>query len=60
MICPPHSAHALHRAWPGSNLSMIGKAGHALSEPGISAELVRVMDRMRFDPGLRGLAPGLR
>ncbi|MDF0601614.1 prolyl aminopeptidase [Psychromarinibacter sp. C21-152] len=60
MICPPHSAHALHHAWPGSSLSMIGRAGHALSEPGISAELVRIMDKLRFDAGLRGLAQGLR
>lgn len=47
MICPPVSAHALHLAWPGSELRMIGKAGHALSEPGISAELVRAMDQFR-------------
>ena len=47
MICPPVSAHALHKAWSGSDLRMIGKAGHALSEPGISAELVRAMDEFR-------------
>ncbi len=47
MICPPISAHGLHKAWPGSDLRMIGKAGHALSEPGISAELVRIMDGFR-------------
>jgi proline iminopeptidase len=47
MICPPHTAHAVHNAWPGSSLRMIGTAGHALSEPGISAELVAVMDGLR-------------
>ena len=47
MICPPHTAHALHRAWPGSDLRMVATAGHALSEPGISAELVAIMDRLR-------------
>lgn len=47
MICPPASAYALHKAWPKSDLRMIGKAGHALSEPGISAELVRTMDRLK-------------
>lgn len=47
MICPPHTAHALHRAWPASTLAMIPTAGHALSEPGISAELVAEMDRRR-------------
>ncbi len=44
MICPPHTAYALAEAWPGTTLHMIPLAGHALSEPGISAELVRVMD----------------
>lgn len=47
MICPPHTAHALHKAWPGSTLRMIATAGHALSEPGISAELVSIMDGLR-------------
>jgi len=49
MICPPISAHKLHKAWPKSELRMVGKAGHALSEPGISAELVRTMDRLAKD-----------
>jgi proline iminopeptidase len=47
MICPPKSAYALHRAWPDSDLRMIGAAGHALSEPGIAAELVSIMDELR-------------
>lgn len=47
MICPPKSAHALHRKWPDSELRMIPAAGHALSEPGIAAELVAVMDELR-------------
>ncbi|MGB0497598.1 MAG: prolyl aminopeptidase [Rubricella sp.] len=47
MICPPRSAWALHRAWPDSDLRMVGAAGHALSEPGIAAELVSVMDELR-------------
>jgi proline iminopeptidase len=46
MICPPATAHALADVWPGARLHMVPVAGHALSEPGISAELVRVMDRM--------------
>lgn len=44
MICPPVSAWTLARAWPRARLHMVGKAGHALSEPGITAELVRAMD----------------
>ncbi|WP_037261295.1 prolyl aminopeptidase [Roseivivax halodurans] len=46
MICPPVRAWRLARAWPQSDLRMIRNAGHALSEPGISAELVRIMDDM--------------
>jgi proline iminopeptidase len=46
MICPPVSAHKLAQLWPNSRLTLIGKAGHALSEPGISAELVRVTDQI--------------
>jgi hypothetical protein len=35
---------------------MIGKAGHALSEPGIGAELVCTMDRLRANPALQALS----
>jgi proline iminopeptidase len=47
MICPPHTAHAVHRAWPASRLRMVTQAGHALSEPGITSELVGIMDGLR-------------
>ena len=47
MICPPVSAWRLAEGWRGCELRMIGMAGHALSEPGISAELVHVMDGLR-------------
>ncbi|WP_304950063.1 prolyl aminopeptidase [Sulfitobacter sp.] len=46
MICPPSSAYELAQAWPNAELKMVRNAGHALSEPGISAELVRTMDRI--------------
>ena len=47
MICPPTSAYRLNQAWPRSRLRIVPRAGHALSEPGISAELVRTMDALR-------------
>jgi proline iminopeptidase len=47
MICPPVSAYNLARDWPNCQLRMIPLAGHALSEPGISEALVRVMDQLR-------------
>jgi proline iminopeptidase len=43
MICPPQSAYSLSARWPSGRLQMVKAAGHALSEPGISQELVRVM-----------------
>ncbi len=47
MICPPITAWRLHRAWAKSSLTIIPRAGHAISEPGIATELVRIMDRLR-------------
>lgn len=47
MICPPASAWMLSQAWGDADLKMIPKAGHALSEPGISAALVAAMDDFR-------------
>lgn len=47
MICPPISAHKLADDWPSCQLRMVPLAGHALSEPGISEGLVRVMDSLR-------------
>ncbi|ATF19994.1 prolyl aminopeptidase [Phaeobacter gallaeciensis] len=46
MICPPTSAWRLKELWPNAELKMVRNAGHALSEPGISAELVRAMDQI--------------
>jgi proline iminopeptidase len=47
LICPPVSAWALSRAWSGAKLHMIGDAGHALSETGIAARLVQIMDDLQ-------------
>ena len=47
MVCPPAAAHQLVENWPNGRLTMIAKAGHAMSETGIAAELVRVMDMLR-------------
>ncbi len=46
MICPPQAAWNLADRWSNAELKMVRQAGHALSEPGISAELVRIMDRV--------------
>ncbi|MDH2326854.1 prolyl aminopeptidase [Cereibacter sp. SYSU M97828] len=47
MICPPVSAHRLTENWAGAELRIVPLAGHALSEPGISAALVAAMDGLR-------------
>lgn len=47
MICPPVSAWRLAQKMARADLRLIPVAGHALSEPGISAELLRVMDGLR-------------
>jgi len=49
MICPPHTAYRLHKAWPKSDLRMVTTAGHAMSEPGIAAELLSIMDEIGKD-----------
>ena len=48
MICPPQSAWKLAHGWAKCDLRIIPLAGHALSEPGISEALVRIMDGLRL------------
>ncbi len=55
MICPPVSAYTLAQQWSQAKLTLVGRAGHALSEPGISTELVRAMDRFAADRDRLGL-----
>jgi proline iminopeptidase len=44
VVCPPASAWALHRRWPGSELRLVGDAGHSITEPGIVDALVQATD----------------
>ena len=46
MICPPQAAYSIAQVWPACELDIIPNAGHTLSEPGITAGLVRAMDRI--------------
>ena len=52
MICPPVSAYTLAQAWPEARLQLVARAGHALSEPGISEALVRAMDDFASNPAI--------
>lgn len=47
VVCPPSTAHALARAWPGAELVMVADAGHSVREPGIARELVAAVERLR-------------
>ncbi|GAB2706077.1 prolyl aminopeptidase [Nocardia thraciensis] len=47
IVCPAVSAWDLHRAWPNSTLHLVGDAGHAASEPGITHHLVEATDKFR-------------
>ncbi|MCK4712877.1 MAG: prolyl aminopeptidase [Marinosulfonomonas sp.] len=47
MVCPPASAWKVAQAMPKADLQMVPMAGHALSEPEITAALVQVMNRLR-------------
>ncbi len=46
MICPPETAARLAAEWPAGVLKLVDDGGHALSEPGIAAELIRATDRL--------------
>lgn len=47
MVCPPISAYELAQGWGKCDLRLVPASGHALSEPDISAELVKAMDQIR-------------
>lgn len=41
VVTPVRSAFLLHQAWPQSDLRIVADAGHAMTEPGITHELVK-------------------
>ncbi|MCO8143708.1 prolyl aminopeptidase [Rhodovulum tesquicola] len=55
MVCPPAAAWRLAERWGRADLRMVPLAGHALSEPGISAELVRTMRGVQRQAAALGL-----
>ena len=48
MICPPETADKVHRILNNSKLIMVKDAGHAMSEPGISTELINATNELRY------------
>ena len=47
IVCPPISAEALARAWPGCEYIVVPDAGHSVREPGTMRELVSAVRRMQ-------------
>jgi len=47
MVCPAVTADDLHRAWPDAEYIIVADAGHSAWEPGIRAQLVSTMERMK-------------
>lgn len=45
VICPVENAWQLHKALPQSELHIVADAGHALSEPGITAKMIEYTDK---------------
>lgn len=56
MVCPIISADDLHRAWPEAEYIIVPDAGHSAWEPGITAQLVAAMEKLKS--GARHEAPG--
>ncbi|MCZ7595881.1 MAG: prolyl aminopeptidase [Hyphomicrobium sp.] len=46
LLCPPKSAYALSQAWGNCRLQLIDKAGHAMTEPGVTEALVAAISEV--------------
>lgn len=47
MVCPAGTANKLHLAWPEAHYVVVPDAGHSAWEPGISAQLVAAMEKLK-------------
>ncbi len=47
LVCPPDTAYALHRAWPGSSLRVVEEAGHSAMHPAMVDALVRATEDVK-------------
>ncbi|EKS42353.1 prolyl aminopeptidase [Afipia clevelandensis] len=44
LLCPPSTAHALLKVWPGAALRMAEAAGHTLYDPGVRDVVIAAID----------------
>jgi proline iminopeptidase len=49
MVCPPVTADELHHAWPEAQYIVVPDAGHSAWEPGLRAQLVSAMERLKLE-----------
>ncbi|MBI1397729.1 MAG: prolyl aminopeptidase [Betaproteobacteria bacterium] len=54
MVCPAVTAFDLKAAWPEAEFRLVADAGHSAWEPGIRAELVSAMERLKEHLGRSG------
>ncbi len=47
IVCPPRTAHDLHKAWPEAHFVMVPDAGHSSSELGIAKGLIDSSQRFK-------------
>jgi proline iminopeptidase len=47
VVTPIRTAWDLHKAWPEADLRIVADAGHAVTEPGITREIVAATNRFR-------------
>jgi proline iminopeptidase len=43
LLCPPATSHALHAAWPQSEVRMVEGAGHTLYDPGVRNAVMKAI-----------------
>jgi proline iminopeptidase len=55
IVCPPITAEALAKSWPGVDYIVVPDAGHSALEPGVRAALVNATERFRMT--WRGIDP---
>ena len=46
LLCPPSTAHALLKAWPGAKLRTVETAGHSLYDPGVRHAVVAAIEEL--------------
>ncbi|RZI86762.1 MAG: prolyl aminopeptidase [Rubrivivax sp.] len=57
LVCRPHSAWRLSRAWPGSRLQWVDQAGHSPFEPSMARALIDATDAFAAHGHFNGSTP---